>query len=209
MKFLFTKESENAKGYTRCETVAIENELGDFASEEMFLKIKEFLTEETDEKRHVFSNDNPTCGERVFVEVLYSDDLDDITHSQTYDVKTGLHVETGIIVERIDSEKFQYVYPNDIASYLWEVILPNKLERCPLLDICRKGDEGVDVESEFFTHGKDDEIIEFNTLHDFLLYTLPRPGINNRERITKTMKDDKQNVVIFLDEEKKREERMS
>lgn len=197
MKFLFAKEVGITKGgYTRCEVVRTERELVD-------LDIKKFLTEETDEKRHVFSDDAPTFGERVFVEVLYDESRDEITNSKCAKVGTGLHEATGLIVESIGDDKFQYVYPNDIASYLWEVILPNKLERCPLLDICRKGDEGVDVESEFFTHGKDGEIIEFNTLHDFLLYTLPRPGINNRERITKAMKDDKQNVVIFLDEEKK------
>lgn len=192
MKFLFAKEVGITKGgYTRCEVVSAGREIND-------LDIKKFLTEETDEKRHVFSDDAPTFGERVFVEVLYDESRDEITNSKCAKVGTGLHEATGLIVESIGDDKFQYVYPNDIASYLWEVILPNKLERCPLLDICRKGDEGVDVESEFFTHGKDDEIIEFNTLHDFLLYTLPRPGINNRERITKAMKDDKQNVVIFF-----------
>lgn len=112
MKFLFAKELENAKGVTRCEVVRIEREIGDFASEEMFNKIKNFLTEETDEKRHVFSNDAPTFGERVFVEVLYDESRDEITDSEYADVKTGLHEASGIIVEKIDDE-FPYVMPYD------------------------------------------------------------------------------------------------
>jgi hypothetical protein len=196
MKFLFTKESENMKGYTRCETVAIENELGDFASEEMFLKIKEFLTEETDEKRHVFSNDNPTCGERVFVEVLYSDDLDDITHSQTYDVKTGLHVETGIIVERLDSERFQYVLPHDSMSYLDEVVFKDGLDWAPALDICCRGEEGegTDIESEFFTHGKDGEIIELDDTSDFRYFVE-----DWKERLMDSVRTNFEEVIILED----------
>ena len=112
MKFLFAKELENAKGVTRCEVVRIEREIGDFASEEMFNKIKNFLTEETYEKRHVFSDDAPTHGGRVFVEVLYNEFLDDITDSEKFKVNTGLHVESGLIVEEIDDE-FQYVMPYD------------------------------------------------------------------------------------------------
>ena len=194
MKFLFTKESENMKGYTRCETVAIENELGDFASEEMFLKIKEFLTEETDEKRHVFSNDNPTCGERVFVEVLYSDDLDDITHSQTYDVKTGLHEETGIIVERIDSERFQYVLPHDSMAYLDEVIFKDGLDWSPALDICCRGEEGegTNITSEFFTHGKDGEIIELDDTSDFRYFVE-----DWKERLMDSVRTNFEEVIIL------------
>lgn len=196
MKFLFTKESENAKGYTKCETVAIENELGDFASEEMFLKIKEFLTEETDEKRHVFSNDNPTCGERVFVEVLYSDDLDDITHSQTYDVKTGLHEETGIIVNRFDSERFQYVLPNDSMAYLDEVVFKDGLDWSPALDICCRGEEGEgnDITSEFFTHGKNGEIIELDDTSDFRYFVE-----DWKERLMDSVRTNFEEVIILED----------
>lgn len=196
MKFLFTKEVENMKGYTRCETVAIENELGDFASEEMFLKIKEFLTEETDEKRHVFSNDNPTNGDRVFVEVLYSDDLDDITHSQTYDVKTGLHEDTGIIVERIDSERFQYVLPNDSMAYLDEVVFKDGLDWSPALDICCRGEEGEgnDITSEYFTHGKDGEIIELDDTSDFRYFVE-----DWKERLMDSVRTNFEEVIILED----------
>ena len=117
MKFLFAKEVGITKGgYTRCEVVRTERELGDFASEDMFNEIKGFLTEETDEKRHVFSNDAPTYGGRVFVEVLYNEFLDDITDSEKFKVNTGLHVESGLIVEKIDDE-FPYVMSYD-ESYI-------------------------------------------------------------------------------------------
>lgn len=196
MKFLFAKELENAKGVTRCEVVRIEREIGDFASEEMFLKIKEFLTEETDEKRHVFSNDNPTCGERVFVEVLYSDDLDDITHSQTYDVKTGLHEETGIIVNRFDSERFQYVLPNDSMAYLDEVVFKDGLDWSPALDICCRGEEGEgnDITSEFFTHGKNGEIIELDDTSDFRYFVE-----DWKERLMDSVRTNFEEVIILED----------
>lgn len=112
MKCLFAKEVENVKGVTRCDVVRIEQEIGDFASEDMFNKIKDFLTEETDEKRHVFSDDAPTFGERVFVEVLYDESRDEITDSEYAEVRTGLHEATGIIVKKIDDD-FQYVMPAD------------------------------------------------------------------------------------------------
>lgn len=196
MKFLFTKELDNVKGYTKCETVAIENEIGDFASEEMFLKIKEFLTEETDEKRHVFNNDNPTCGERVFVEVLYSDDLDDITHSETYNVKTGLHEETGIIVARIDYERFQYVLPNDSMEYLDEVVFKDGLDWVPALDICYRCEEGEgnDIESDYFTHGTDGEIIELDDVDDFMYFVE-----DWEERLMDSVQTNTEEVIILED----------
>lgn len=201
MECLFAKEVENLKGVTRCEVVKIEREISDYASEDMFNKIKDFLTEETDEKRHVFSDDAPTFGERVFVEVLY--DEDEITDSEYASVETGLHAATGVIVDKyvVDewgSKDFKYVLPNDIRDYLEEVVFPNGIDWCPALDICSPGEEGEgeDIESMFFTHGKDGEIIELDTVDDFIWYV-----DDWKERVMEALKTSEPNDAIFVEED--------
>ena len=225
MKFLFAKEVEITKGgYTRCEVVSTERELGDYASEDMFNKIKDFLTEETDEKRHVFMD----TGERVCVEVFYDADKDVIMDAKletvykgcherpglvgavvseygTVKCQAGLHKETGIILHRQyedgdDVPYFPYVLPHDGEKFLEEIIFPIRelffdLDDFTELDI--HGIEAQGADAKFYTHGENGEIIELDSAADFV-----HKVSDWEERTMSTAKQaEYRRFVIFLDEE--------
>ena len=225
MKFLFAKEVEITKGgYTRCEVVSTERELGDYASEDMFNKIKDFLTEETDEKRHVFMDN----GEKVCVEVFYDADKDVIMDAKletvctgcherpgivgavaleyvTVKYQAGLHKETGIILHRQyeDGDEvphFPYVLPHDGEKFLEEIIFPNGelffgMDDFTELDIHDIEAQGADA--KFYTHGENGEIIELDSAADFV------HKVSDWEERTMSIakQAEYRRFVIFLDEE--------
>lgn len=105
--------------------------------------------------------------------------------------ETGLHAGRQIVIGYRD-----YIMPDDAKDYfLEECSWYGQLDCMPALDICASGEEGIEVETGFYTHDKDGEVVELERPRDFL-------SVDGwKERLIETLRYMEEDNVIFLDEE--------